>query len=264
LFTGGCWLFSSSVPDIEPIEIASQNGLSDDDVKLFEYANKRNRADGSVKELSEAVAAYEKLQDLIRGNQSDMSEADVVWRMAQAVFYASEQTDDLTEKLKWIVKGEEIADTLRAKWPARVEGYYFGALFKGRRAQNSGMGFGALKLAKEVRNLGEQAAQIDPSVDLGGPYRLLAMLFANAPPWPTSFGNVDKAIDYAEKAVDLFSDYPLNHLVMAEVLIEDDEIEEAKEELKKVISAPKTGKWAMTGELWRPYAIKLLEKLNED
>ena len=120
-----------------------------------------------------------------------------------------------------------------------------------------------MKLAGKVEELGLKAVEIDETFMDYGPLRLLAMLYAKAPPWPTSIGDMDEALDYAERAVTA-SDYPMNHLIMAEVLIEDDELDKARGELEKVLAAPKVGRWAYEGEQWRPHAMKLLKRIQED
>jgi hypothetical protein len=120
-----------------------------------------------------------------------------------------------------------------------------------------------MALAKDVEELGLKAASLDPGFENGGPYRLLAMLYVHAPPWPTSIGDIDKALEYAEKAVGV-SEYPMNHLVRGEVLIEAGEVVEARNELKLVLTAPKVGRWAHEGEIWRPYARQLLDRIDSE
>jgi tetratricopeptide (TPR) repeat protein len=221
-----------------------------------------SESDSSLGDLREAIAALEKAARLLAGRPSKTQTMDVQWRLARACFYASELEKEAAIRLNWIAKGEDAGQTAVRERPDRVEGYYYLAVLKGRRAEISGLGFSAMILARKVEHLGEKAVDIDPNFEDGAPYRLLAMLYANAPPWPTSIGDMDKAIEFAQKAIDL-SDYPMNHLIMAEVLIEDDEIQDARDELKKVLEAPKVGRWANAGERWRPHARRLLSKIQE-
>jgi hypothetical protein len=55
----------------------------------------------------------------------------------------------------------------------------------------------------------------------------------------------------------------MNHLIRAEVLIEDDELVEARAELRGVLAAPKVGRWAQEGERWRRHARQLLKQISE-
>lgn len=260
--TSACVLFSADPPRVAPIEAKTNIALPDDDEALFELANSKNRPDASIADLQTSIAAYEKLEDRILEGHSELVLVEVRWRLSRVLFYVSEVESDAQEQLRWIVKGEEIAEAVLSERPERVEGYYYAALLKGRRAQLSRIGFGAIKLAETVLALGKSAARIDESYEDGGPLRLLAMLYAKAPPWPTSIGDIDLALETAARAVEI-SDYPMNHLIMAEVLIEDDAFERAKEELQLVLSARKVGKWAQEGEQWRPYAMRLLDELQK-
>jgi len=214
-----------------------------------------------MNDLSDAADALDKAMRLAQTHAPSLSRAEMSWRLARICFYAAEQEKGSADKLIWIARGELAAAVTIKDLPKRVEGYYYLAVLKGRRAQHSGIGFSAMSLAKSVEELGLKSIALDPTFEDGGPYRLLAMLYAYAPPWPTSIGDVDKALEFAERAVGV-SDYPMNHLVRAEVLAEADELDAAKVEVNKVLSAPKDGLWAHEGEVWRPYARQLLVRIE--
>ncbi|MBN2803804.1 MAG: hypothetical protein JXR91_11975 [Deltaproteobacteria bacterium] len=247
-----------------PVKVKSYDELPQKDEELFDFANSKNRLDSTFKDLSTAVAAYEKLLERVddAAYRTTLKKFDIQSKLCQSIFRASEAESAPSEKIRWIVKGEDLAEIIMRENPDNVEGYYYSAILKGRRAESADIGLSALKLAKKVEELGIKAASIDPAFEHEGPLRLLAMLYAKAPPWPTSVGDIDKAFDFAKRALKL-SDYPLNHMVLAEVLIEDDEIEDAAKELNVVLSAPKTGDWALEGENWRPYVMNLLQKIKQ-
>jgi tetratricopeptide (TPR) repeat protein len=235
--------------------------LPDDVEVLLAFAESKTFEDSQLKDLSDAADAYDKAISLSPTHKSSLSKPEMSWRLARVCFFAAEQEKGDADKLIWIARGEQAASEAVHGLPKRVEGYYYLGVLKGRRAQYSGIGFSAMLLARNVEDLGLKAAKLDPTFENGGPYRLLAMLYAKAPPWPTSIGDIDEAIDFANKAVGV-SEYPMNHLVRGEVLIEADEPEAAKAELKMVLAAPKDGRWAHEGELWRPYARQLLDRLE--
>jgi tetratricopeptide (TPR) repeat protein len=228
---------------------------------LVAFAEARAFEDSALPELKTAADALDKVIELAKTRKTTVDPRELRWRQAQVCFFASEQEKGTADKLIWIARGEKAAEAAMAALPDRVEGYYYLGVLKGRRAQHSGIGFSAMALAKDVEDLGLKAASLDPSFESGGPYRLLAMLYANAPPWPTSIGDIDKAIEYADKAIRI-AEYPMNHLVRGAVLIEADEPAEARKELKMVLTAPKTGQWAHVGEAWRPYVRQLLDRIG--
>ena len=260
----GCWLFSTEPPAVVPIQVKAYEELPKTDAELLAFGDARNIETSTMKDLSTAVSAYEELIGRLESSRStEIAVVDVKWRLARAFFLAGEKAQDVSEKLRWIVRGEEVADSIITERPDRVEGYYYAAVLKGRRAQNTSIGLSAMKLAKRVEELGLEAVKIDETIDDGGPLRLLAMLYAKAPPWPTSVGDMDLAYENARRAI-VVADYPMNHLTMAEVLIEDDEMEQARVELDRVLAAPKVGHWALEGEQWRPYAMDLRKKIASD
>jgi hypothetical protein len=257
----GCFIsrwFAEAPPPKKPPDVGE---LPDDIPSLMDLADSQLEKASSRTGLIRAVAALEKAEDLLGERPSTVEPTEVQIRLARAAFLISETEDDPTEKLVWITKGEDAAEAVRRARPDRVEGHYYLAVLKGRRVEQGGLS-GIVKV-HGVENLGLEAAEIDPSFEDGGPYRLLAMLYAKTPPWPTSIGDVDLALEYAEKAIAI-SDYPLNHLIMAEVLIEEEEFARAREELRRVLAAPKQGKWAREGEQWRPYARGLLNQLESE
>ena len=69
----------------------------------------------------------------------------------------------------------------------------------------------------------QRAVDLSPEIDDGGPLRLLGILYLKAPPWPTGFGDGEKALDLLREAVEKHPDHPLNRLFYAEVLWEADE-----------------------------------------
>ncbi len=257
-FVPGCWL-AGWFSDPQPIPARDIDDLPDDISALLEIADEQIDKPTSKKELIRAVDALEKVGELLGERSVDVEPVEVHIRLVRACFLVSERENETTQKLAWIAKGEEAAETTIRERPSRVEGHYYLAALQGRRLEQGGLS-GIIKI-RTVEDLGLRAAEIDPSFEEGGPYRLLAMLYAKTPPWPTSVGDIDLALDYAEKAIGV-SDYALNHLIMAEVLIEAEEYGEAKAELRKVLSAPKTGRWAREGEQWRPHAQQLLRQLE--
>lgn len=241
----------------------SKDGLPGSVQELLDLSEEKSLDDAPLGDLETAAAALDKAIALVDEKPGEGDLYELQWRLARVCFLASENLVDPAEKLIWIARGEGVADAASKVNPDRVEGYYYQAVLKGRRAEASGLGFSAMVLARRVEKLGLRAVEIEPTFDNASPYRVLAMLYANAPPWPTSIGDIDEALEYAEKALEA-SDYPMNHLIMAEVLIEAEEFADARAELKQVLAAPKVGKWAHEGERWRPHAMQLLKKIETE
>ena len=96
-------------------------------------------------------------------------------------------------------------------------------------------------LSRVIELLKKASAQ-DPSLDEGGPFRVLALLLVRAPPWPAGPGNSDDALAAAQQAVAHGPDHPLNQLVLAESLEATGETEGAKAAYRKAAQLGRTGK----------------------
>ena len=111
-----------------------------------------------------------------------------------------------------------------------------------------------LQAAQQLSRLEEElqkSVQLSPSVDDGGPLRLLGMLYLKAPAWPNGIGDGDKALELLHKAVDQYPEHPLNHLFLAQALWEVDEKEqEARQEWTKGLEKLNQGAWGYNREIW--------------
>lgn len=255
----GCWKTTLSAPEHPPSPAIPQDQLPNTLPELMALAEAKMENIISVPDLSIALVALDQAKTLLPANNPTTDPVDIYIQEAIVCYLISERMSDKDTKVNWILRGEEAASEVIARRPDRVEGYYYLAVLKGRHAENGGLkGFGQVR---SIEELGLKAAEIDPTFEDGGPYRLLAMLYSKAPPWPASIGDMDLALEYAEKALSV-SRYTMNHLIMAEVLIEDEEFAEARKELRWVLAAPKTGKWAKEGEFWRHRARQLLDQIK--
>lgn len=115
------------------------------------------------------------------------------------------------------------------------------------------------RLASELT----QALALSPDVDLGGPLRLLGMLYLKAPPWPTGVGDGDKALHYLNEAVSKYPSHPLNHLFYAEALYE---VDEKKAEAQKEIDAGQRllteGPWGYNKEVWQKEFADMVQEIR--
>lgn len=76
----------------------------------------------------------------------------------------------------------------------------------------------ALDALPRMVKLLERSAAADPTIDRGGPHRVLALLFARAPGWPTGPGDAERALEQARLAVEIDAGYVPNQLSLAESL----------------------------------------------
>jgi len=111
----------------------------------------------------------------------------------------------------------------------------------------------------------QRAVDLSPEIDDGGPLRVLGILYLKAPPWPTGFGDGDKALDLLREAVEKHPDHPLNHLFYAEVLWEADEsspVEHIETELATGMRLLAEGNWGYNREPWKKEFDRFLEDIG--
>jgi tetratricopeptide (TPR) repeat protein len=95
------------------------------------------------------------------------------------------------------------------------------------------------------------AISLDPAFDYAGPHRSLGLLYRDAPGWPASIGNRGKARQHLQKAVELSSEYPDNHLSLLEAYLEWTEKKNAQAALPAAEHVLQIARQKLTGEEWK-------------
>jgi tetratricopeptide (TPR) repeat protein len=97
-------------------------------------------------------------------------------------------------------------------------------------------------VAGTVRDDALTALDLDPAVERAGPHRVLGRLHSEAPkiPFFTGWVDRDRAIAELEKAVEMAPDEPLNHLYLAQALLDHhpDRERDALERLRALLDRP--------------------------
>lgn len=178
---------------------------------------------------------------------------------AQLLHILTELHRDQEDRQPSVETGLKVASELSARFPDHVESSYYTAIFLGRQAQNQGLS--ALATVKKVEKLALAAVDKDPTFDAAGPLRFLAMLYLNAPAWPVSIGDIDRAREFAVEAVET-ADVPTNWIVLAGILAEDGEKEKAKSLLENALAAQGDPYWKRAKIIWEPRARELLRRIQ--
>jgi tetratricopeptide (TPR) repeat protein len=174
----------------------------------------------------------------------------------------AEREDDQETQEKFAAEGVYFAEqaiSMGAKEDGRVHYYW---------AVNMGLAIRrqyalALKTLKPLVEKLESAQQKVPNEELGGPGRVLGMLYLKAPPWPQNVGDYDKAFTLLKQTVEKFPEHPLNHLFYAKALwdINDsDSIEEIRSELEKTREQLKEERWGFAKSIW----VKELDEFEKE
>jgi tetratricopeptide (TPR) repeat protein len=99
-------------------------------------------------------------------------------------------------------------------------------------------GLGALSLAKEARQLLDQALKINDRALNGSAYTSLATLYAKVPGWPIGFGDQARAEEYFQKALAINPDGIDPNFFYGDYLADRGRPGEAMSYLEKALKAP--------------------------
>lgn len=221
--------------------------------ELREIAGEMGREAAPLDDLRRALAALEELERI-----EGASVETTIWQ-ATIVQYLAESTTDEADVTRWCRRGDALAERIRQLDPDRVEGHYFGAIFLGLRAQRQQVR--AAMWLGDLESFGRSAVAADERYDDAGPLRFLGMLLVSAPAWPLGPGDTEEGVALLQHAVEL-SDYPLNRVLLAQGLIANGNEQAACRTLREAMSAPREGRWAVTGPRWRPEAERLAAQMS--
>lgn len=134
----------------------------------------------------------------------------------------------------------ERAHALSQEYPDRAEPMIWEGIVLSSRA-GSMRGLSMLKaggIAKQARDRLLQAEQIDPTAMHGSIYTSLGTLYDEAPGWPLSFGDDDKARAYLQRALELNPDGIDPNYFWGNYLRGQGDTEGARAAYRKALQAP--------------------------
>jgi len=147
---------------------------------------------------------------------------------------------DVGERAHAFAELAEEAHELSERNPGRAEPLIWEGIVLSTQA-GSMRGFSMLKaggIAKSARDRLLEAEKIDPSALRGSIYTSLGSLYAEAPGWPISFGDKDKARAYLQRALELNPNGIDSNYFWGKFLQGQQEFSEARSAYEKALAAP--------------------------
>ncbi|MFP3867717.1 MAG: tetratricopeptide repeat protein [Desulfobacteraceae bacterium] len=155
-------------------------------------------------------------------------------RMARGAYIMGELAEKGKQEYHY-EKGKLYAQRLIEERPESVEGHYWLALnLTGLAEVNWSQG---LVLLPQIMKELERAQALDPTYDQAGPHRVLGRIYAEAPSWPLSVGDLYKSLHHLKMATEMAPENTTNHLFLAETLLRLGFPAQAKVELEKVFKS---------------------------
>jgi tetratricopeptide (TPR) repeat protein len=209
--------------------------------------------------------AEKSLDDLRQALKLAPYNVQTLWRAARACAWLAERAGDAKDKphqLKLADEGVGYAQRATFVDSDRKEAHYYLAICYAMHA-DAVPSQGLALVPKMVKSLKKADEPVGGGVDHSGPDRVLGQIYMNAPPWPTSVGDVEEAIDKLENACDQNPEYPENHLALAEAYIKTRKYKDARKHLERVLAAEPAPDWAAELPRLKERAGQFLKKLPQ-
>jgi len=191
-----------------------------------------------------------------RGNREQ-----ILLRLSQLCYLLGELTEG-GQRLPYYEKGRDYAERLLEEKPHSVKGLYWLAQNLCGVAEVGGAGR-ALTLLPDIVELLEEVAARDPAYDQAGAHRALGSIYYQAPDWPLSVGDRQKALHHLRLAVKIAPENSTNHLLLGDLLLRLGKKKEARAELARVLSSRRHSVWPLGVEHDRREARRLLAQMQD-
>lgn len=177
----------------------------------------------------------------------------LLWTMAKAYLYLADRSDD--QKLALYEKGKAYADQAVKAVPDNPHAHYWQGALIGRIGQTRGV-LNSLFMVRPLQEAMERVLELDDQY--ADAHYVLSSLYDQAPGWPLSIGNKNKALEHIEIALAIDPDNPEYKVQYAAVLLSHKRRDEAREALMEAFESPEME----IDEVLRQDAEALLAKLK--
>ncbi len=174
------------------------------------------------------------------------------WQFARSCYDWADCATNDTQRENIADQGIAAAKHLIAQHSKAVAAHYYLGMNYGQRAEAIEPALEALHLVNEIEKEFKTCEELDPHFDYAGPARNLGLLYRDAPGWPLSIGNNQKAKEHLVQATTLNPEYPENQLNLAESQLHWHDYDDAAKTLKKLAEIWPAAKTNFTGEAWEP------------
>lgn len=204
----------------------------------------------ATKEVPNIERAIELLEAFLAQTEEN---SELLWSLAKAYLYLGDRSED--NKLNLFETGKAYADRAVAADANNPHAYYWQGALIGRIGQTKGI-LNSLFMIKPLQQAMERVLEIDDQY--ADAYFVLSSLYDQAPGWPISVGNRNKALEMIEIALELDPDNPSYLVQLAKVLVSHRRRDEALQVLSAAFAHPEME----IDQILRSDAEKLLAELQ--
>ena len=195
--------------------------------------------------MQQAMALYQQRADLAKAAQAadlldkliaqEPDNEAAVYRLASTCYWVGKHQKDDDDQIKWFERGINACQKFLAKHPESVPVNYMLGVNWSVYGKAKGISK-SLDLVDPIKEKMNFVISKDPGYENGGAYRVLGRIYFKLP--GLFGGDNDKSIANLRKAVELGPQRWLNHLYLAETLLDEDKDAEARKLLEQIIAGP--------------------------
>ncbi len=186
---------------------------------------------------------------------------ELLWRLSRACFHLGREGNTREDKLLYYKKAVEVGHQAVSANNNRVEGHFWLGISIAAVGETTGI-LKSLTSVRDVRREMEQVVVIDDRYEDGGGYRILGRLNHKVP--KLFGGSKTRSHEYYKKALAVAPENTYTHLFLAELLIDEGQLEEAIRELKVILNSKNDPQWVYDIKVNQAEAKKLLEECEKE
>lgn len=226
-------------------ESAAQRLMAQADA-LYDKRDQAGMADKSIDAYQQVLAV-------------DDANAEAYWKIARVYYWKGTQEASDAAASKHYREGIEFAKLGIEADPKSAGAHFWLSVSYGKFGEANGM-MQSLHLVEPMKAEIEKALALDEKFEWGGAYRVMCRLYMKLPGFKG--GDIKKSIEFGKKSVALGPGLPMNHLYLAEALVQDGQKEEAKKVLRHIVTMPALPERVPESEADKELAKKLLAELG--
>ena len=193
--------------------------------------------------------------DALAANPRDFAAA---WKLARVTYWLGGHAPE-QERRAYLERGVEAARAAVALEPGKPEGHFWLAANMGTLAESFGLRNG-LRYRGPVKRALETVLKLDPAFMDGSADRVLGRWYFRV---PRLFGGSNTRAEAHLRASLTYDEHStISRFFLAEVLIDEGRLDEARAELRQVIDGPVSAEWAPEDLEYKDKARTLLQKIS--
>jgi len=191
-------------------------------------------------------------------SKGDTGQFDAAWKLARVCYWLGGHVPE-GERRAYLEKGTAAGQLATRLQPSKPEGHFWTAANMGALAESFGLRAG-LKYRRPIREELEAVLRIDPAFMEGSADRALGRYYFKV---PSLFGgSKSRSEQHLRASLGYNQASTISHYFLAELLVDQRRIPEARAELQRVIDAPLSVDWAPEDREFKRKAAALLPNVR--